>query len=98
MYGDKRMSLSGLNSVRRLAAAMMLTGALAVSGCAQDSTQSTPPASSATSEPAPAPQPQFQLQDYAKPRSHFPNPMAPYTSRHLPPPILSNTPRIEQLM
>ncbi len=95
------MSLPGLNSARRLVAAMMLTGALAVSGWAQDSTPSAPPASSATSQSTPvaAPQPQpFQLQDYAKPRSHFPNPIGPYTSRRLPPPILSNTPRIDQLM
>src|ERR1700680_3805751 len=100
MHGDKRMSLPGLNSACRLAAAIMLAGALAASGWAQDATQSTPPASSATSQstPAQAPQPQFQLQDYAKPRSHFPNPIGPYTARRLPPPNLSNTPRIDQLM
>jgi outer membrane protein len=94
------MSLPGLNSACRLAAAIMLAGALAASGWAQDATQSTPPASSATSQstPAQAPQPQFQLQDYAKPRSHFPNPIGPYTARRLPPPNLSNTPRIDQLM
>jgi outer membrane protein TolC len=47
----------------------------------------------------PAPQPQqFQLQDYSKPRSHFPNPIAPYTSQHVSPPNLNNTPRIEQLL
>src|SRR5271166_4375148 len=101
MHGDKEMSLSGSNSARRLVAAIALSGALAVSGWAQDSTQSTPPASSAASQSTPvqAPQPQhFQLQDYAKPRSHFPNPIGPYTARHLPPPNLSNTPRIDQLM
>src|SRR5271167_5037182 len=101
MHGDKRMSLPGLNSTRRMVAAMMLTSALAVSGWAQDSTQSTPPASSATSQsaPVPAPQPQqFHLENFDKPRSYFPNPIAPYTARTLPPPNLSNTPRIEQLM
>jgi hypothetical protein len=95
------MSLPGLNSACRLVVAIALSSALAVSGWAQDSTQSTPQAPSATpqSTPAEAPQPQqFQLQDYAKPRSHFPNPIAPYTARHLPPPNLSNTPRIDQLM
>ena len=51
------------------------------------------------SAPVPAPQPQqFQLQDYSKPRSHFPNPIAPYTSQHVSPPNLNNTPRIEQLL
>src|ERR1700690_808930 len=101
MHGDKRMSLPGLNSACRLVAAMMLTGALAVSGWAQDSTPSAPPASSATSQSTPlaAPQPQpFPLQDYPKPHSPFPNPIGPYTARRLPPPILSNTPRIDQLM
>src|ERR1700680_2661656 len=100
MHGDKRMSLPGLNSACRLVAAMMLAGALAVSGWAQDS-QSNPPASSATSQSAPVPTPQpqqFQVLDYSKPRSHFPNPIAPYTSQHVSPPILSNTPRIEQLL
>jgi outer membrane protein TolC len=95
------MSLPGLNSACRLVVAIALSSALAVSGWAQDSTQSTPQAPSATpqSTPAEAPQPQqIQLQDYAKPRSHFPNPIAPYTARHLPPPNLSNTPRIDQLM
>jgi outer membrane protein len=95
------MSLPGLNSACRLVASMIVAGALAVNGCAQDSTQSTPPASSAASQPTavPTPQPQqFQLQDYAKPRSHFPNPIAPYTSQHVSPPNLNNTPRIEQLL
>src|SRR5271167_2760565 len=101
MHGDKRMSLPGLNSTRRMVAAMMLTSALAVSGWAQDSTQSTPPASSATSQsaPVPAPQPQqFHLENFDKPRGYFPNPIAPYTARTLPPPNLNNTPRIQQLM
>jgi outer membrane protein len=94
------MCLPRLNSVSRLVAAIMLSGALAVAGWAQD-TQSNPSAPSAASQPTPvqAPQPQqFQLQDYSKPRSHFPNLIGPYTSRRLPPPNLSNTPRIEQLM
>jgi len=89
------------NSACRLAAAMVLAGALAVSGWAQDPTQSTTPASSATSQSAPVetPQPQqFHLENFDKPLSHFPNPIAPYTSRRLPPPNLSNTPRIEQLL
>ena len=80
---------------------MIVAGVLAVSGWAQDSTQSNPPASSGASQSTPvaAPQPQqFRVLDYAKPRSHFPNPIAPYTSQHVSPPNLSNTPRIEQLL
>jgi outer membrane protein len=36
--------------------------------------------------------------DYSKPRSHFPTLIGPYTARHVPPPNLANTPRIDQLM
>src|SRR5271169_1382411 len=40
----------------------------------------------------------FNVQEYSKPKSSFPNPIAPYTARHVPPPNLANTPRIDQLM
>jgi outer membrane protein len=95
------MSLPGLSSACRLIAAIFFAGVLSVTVRAQDATQSAPPASSATSQSAPAqaPQPQqFHLEDFDKPRGYFPNPLAPYTPRTLPPPNLSNTPRIEQLM
>jgi outer membrane protein len=36
--------------------------------------------------------------NYTKPVSHFPNPIGPYTARHLGPPNLANTARIDQLM
>jgi len=36
--------------------------------------------------------------DYAKPVSHFPNPIGPYTARHLEAPNLANTARIDGLM
>jgi hypothetical protein len=48
-------------------------------------------------EPAAAPMPQSTSDqavpalDFAKPASHFPNPIAPYKPRHLPPPNLANT-------
>lgn len=53
--------------------------------------------------PAPAPQTvapagPLPVMNYAQPVSHFPNPIAPYTARHVAPPNLSNTPRIDQLM
>jgi len=95
------MSLSALNSACRLVVATMLAGVLAVTGWAQDSAQSGPPASSATpqSTPVQAPQPQqFHLENFDKPQGYFPNPIAPYKSRYLPPPNLNNTPRLEQLM
>src|SRR5579863_3743191 len=89
MHGDKRMSVSVLKSACRLFAAMMLAGMLAVSGWAQDSAQSSPS--------APQPQ-QFHLENFDKPQGYFPNPIAPYKPRYLPPPNLNNTPRLEQLM
>ena len=56
-------------------------------------------------EPPAAPAPQTMPEtkpvptlDYAKPVSHFPNPVGPYTPRHLAPPNLANTARIDQLM
>ena len=56
-------------------------------------------------EPPPAPTPQntpearpVPVLNYAQPVSHFPNPIGPYTPRHLAPPNLANTARIDQLM
>ena len=55
-------------------------------------------------EPAAAPMPQSTSDqavpalDFATPASHFPNPIAPYKPRYLPPPNLANTPRIDQVM
>jgi len=94
------MSLPALNSVCRVVAAIMLASALAVSGSAQDSTQSAPPASSATAQTSvQAPQAhEFVVKDYSKPVSAFPNVVRPYLPRHVPPPNLSNTSRIGQLM
>ena len=40
----------------------------------------------------------LHMQNFAQPVSHFPNPVAPYEPRHLPPPNLANTPRIDELM
>ncbi len=91
------MLLPGLKSAARPVAAIALAGLLALSSWAQDAVQPAAPSSQAT--PVQAPQPQrFVLGNYAKGRSAFPNPIAPYTARHLPPPDLSNTPRIDQLL
>ena len=95
------MSLSGLKSACRALTVTILAGVLTVSGWAQDSTQTAAPASSPTpqSKPVQAPQPQqFHLENFDKPAGYFPNPIAPYKPRYLPPPNLNNTPRIEQLM
>jgi outer membrane protein len=56
-------------------------------------------------EPPAAPTPQntpearpLPVLDYTKPVSHFPNPIGPYTPRHVAAPDLANTARIDQLM
>ena len=36
--------------------------------------------------------------NFTQPKEHFPNPIAPYTSRFVPPPRLGNTPRLENLL
>src|SRR3984957_16271857 len=92
LHGDKRMSLPHLNSTNRLTAAVLLAGALSIGSVAQNATQALPPA------PQQAPTQGFVVKDYSKPASHFPNPIGPYKPRHVAPPDLSNTPRINELM
>ncbi|PYV95563.1 MAG: TolC family protein [Acidobacteria bacterium] len=93
------MFASALNCAVRWASVGVLLTALALNSSGQD-TQQGQPASSA--QPAAVPQApkaqQFLLKDYSKPRSHFPNPLAPYTPQHIPPPFLNNTPRIDQFL
>src|SRR5260370_18937076 len=36
--------------------------------------------------------------DYSKPNRSFPNVLGPYMPRHVPEPVLANTPRIDQVM
>ena len=100
------MFLHRLNSAHRRFFAIALAGVLSVSAWAQDAqpaTQSSPAESvlpqAPQPTPAPAPQPQhYTSVDYSKPRSQFPNIMAPYKPGYVPPPNLSNTDRIQQLM
>jgi len=89
------MSLNRSNAVARLSAAI-LGGFLTVGVWAQDAPQQGATSQAATVE---NPQPHTAvIKDYSKPRGYFPNPLSPYESRRLPPPILSNTPMIDQLM
>jgi len=68
------------------------------SGWAQDASQMpNAPSAQAQKTNSTTAQP-FELKDYAKPRSHFPNPIGPYTPRTVAPPSLANTGRLEQLM
>jgi outer membrane protein len=55
------------------------------------SAANTPNAPTAQTLPVPA-------LDFSKPIGYFPNPIGPYSPRHLPPPNLTNSPRIDDLL
>jgi outer membrane protein len=95
------MQLPSLSSAARFGAALALATALTAPGQAQD----TPPAPQTPTAPVPqapsatAPQAKpFVVGEYSQGRSHFPNPISPYTARQVAPPNLSNTPRIQDLL
>ena len=100
------MSLSFLShALPKLMTAALLC-VISVGLMAQDSQPQNPPAESSL-PPAPAAsapatsqsgQHAFEVKDYTKPRRAFPNIIAPYTPQHVPPPVLSNTSRLDQLM
>src|SRR5271166_2723427 len=94
-----RMQRSTVLTAFQRAAALFLTAAMIPAGWAQD-TSSAPSAPSAQmpAQRAVSSSQPFDVKEYSQPQSHFPNPFAPYTSRHVAPPNLANTPRIEQLM
>jgi outer membrane protein len=82
---------------------LMLVGLLVTASFAQNATPQNAPASMPPLTPlpqAPAPQNNTHLysdQNYAKPAASFPNVLAPYKIRHVPPPNLSNSARTDQL-
>ena len=103
------MQLPRLTSAVRLALVSVFALILISFSWGQQPGSSEPQSSSAQPQqqppvtPQPAPQAEkpaapFRFTDYSKPKSHFPNLLAPYTARNVSPPSLSNTPRIEQLM
>ena len=78
-------------STIRFAAVISLFATLTLAGWAQEPAAAPTPQNTPEARPLP-------VMDYAKPVSHFPNPIGPYTARHLPPPNLANTARIDSLM
>lgn len=80
-------------------AAVLLVAAMAPAGWAQSgsSAPSAPSAQMPAQRAVPSSQP-FDVQEYAHPKSQFPNFIAPYTPTHVAPPNLANTARIDQLM
>src|SRR5579863_6494753 len=75
----------------RLTIATVLCTILAVAGWAQE--PPTAPVPQNTPETRPLP-----VLNYSQPVSHFPNPIGPYTARHVAEPSLANTARIDQFM
>jgi outer membrane protein len=91
------MSLPCLKSPERFLAALTIAVTLVSGAWAQESQSNPMPQAPSATRPAAAPKP-FKVEDYAKPHSPFPNLIAPYTSRQVPAPSLSNTPRIESML
>jgi outer membrane protein len=88
-----------LTAIQR-AVALFLAAITVPTGWAQDAASApAAPMAQVQSQQTPASKWQsFDVQEYARPQSHFPNPLGPYTARHVEPPNLANTPRIDQLM
>src|SRR6267154_6314338 len=93
-----RMLRSRLTSASRRAAALFIAGVMVPAGWAQDASQMPNAPSAQVQKSAPSTAQPFEIKDYAKPRSHFPNLIGPYKPRNVAPPSLANTDRITQLM
>jgi outer membrane protein len=85
------MPFARLTSTIRLTTAAVLFGTLTMAGWGQDAPAAPVPQNTPETRPIP-------VLNYAKPVSHFPNPIGPYTARHLAAPNLANTGRIDGLM
>jgi len=83
------------STVRHSAAAVLfgtcLFGTLTIASWGQE-----PPAGPVP-QTTPITRPVLEL-NYSKPASHFPNPVGPYMPRHLAPPNMANTARIDSLL
>jgi len=85
------MPFARFASTIRLAVAASLFATLTFSCLAQEPPAAPTPQNTPEARPLP-------VLNYAKPVSHFPNPIGPYTARHLAAPNLANTARIDSLM
>jgi outer membrane protein TolC len=91
------MQRSTVFSALRQASALLLAAVMVPSGWAQESSSAPNAPSQAQKAVSSSSQP-FDLKEYSQPRSHFANPLAPYTPRKVAPPNLANTARVDQLM
>ncbi len=85
------MPFAPVASTARLAAAASLFATLTLACWAQEPPAAPTPQNTPEARPLP-------VLNYAQPVSHFPNPIGPYTPRHLSAPNLANTSRIDSLM
>src|SRR5271166_2931295 len=85
------MPFARVNSSVRRATAAVLFGMLTIACWGQEPPAAPTPQNTPEARPLP-------VLNYAKPVSHFPNPIGPYTPRHLAAPNLANTARIDSLM
>ncbi|HTZ84387.1 MAG TPA: TolC family protein [Candidatus Acidoferrales bacterium] len=85
------MPFARFASITRLAAVGVFSSALTLTCWAQEAPAAPTPQNTPEAKPVPA-------LDYSRPEAHFPNPFAPYTPRHVAPPNLANTSRIDSLM
>lgn len=85
------MPFARLASNIRLTAVAVLFGTLTITASAQEAPAAPVPQNTPETRPLP-------VLNYSQPVSHFPNPVGPYKARHLAPPSLANTARIDSLM
>src|ERR1700689_5931873 len=85
------MPFARVTLASRLATVTLLCGTLAIAAKPQEPPAAPTPQNTPEARPLPA-------LNYTQPVSHFPNPVGPYTPRHVAPPNLTNTPRLEDLM
>jgi outer membrane protein len=95
-----RMQRSTVLTAFQRAAALFLAASMVPAAWAQDAPQvpSAPSAQMPAQQAVPSKSQPFDVKEYSKPRSAFPNLLAPYTARHVAPPNVANTPRIDQLL
>ncbi len=85
------MPFARFASTIRLAAVATLSAGLTLTCLAQEPPAAPSPQNTPEARPLP-------VMNFTKPVSHFPNPIGPYTARHVAEPNLANTARIDQLM
>src|ERR1700676_3700470 len=85
------MPFARIASNIRLATVAVLFGVMTMVAGAQEPPATPTPQNTPEARPLP-------VLNYSQPVKHFPNPIGPYTPRHLAAPNLANTARIDQLM